>query len=496
MSSEKTSSACTPSRPLVTPSPGCLAIFRGIFTSSGSSSNSKTPDEQGDKDFSEKSALNMAQSSSSTSTTSLPPAYEALQEQLSHLVVNNEQTKLSDLWEQDEFAKTVYHAIEAVSKELREISLKLHENPELSYEEHKAHALLTKYLEKKGFEVERKAYGMDTAFVARAGNSDKVTIGICSEYDALPGIGHACGHNLIAISGIATAIGLKAVIEKFDLRAEVKLFGTPAEETSGGKIIMLNKGAFKNVDVCMMLHGANADVIYPNFLALDTADVEFFGKASHASASPWEGINALDAAVLTYTNIGLMRQQMPPTQRVHGIIKEGGQAANIIPEYTKSSYTVRAPKFSEVEVLKKRVEGIFNGAAISTGCTVKITWGVPYKDILTNTPLTQKFEHYMKAQGLTYGSKDQQMAKLSGSTDMGNLTYALPGIHPMFNILNLQGQDVVMGLHTKAFAEAAAQPIAHIATLRAAKSLAMAGVECILDDKLLKAVKKDFEDSL
>lgn len=142
---------------------------------------------------------------------------------------------------------------------------------------------------------------------------------------------------------------------------------------------MMNNGAFKGTDICMMLHGANADVVYPAFLALDTVEVEFFGKASHASASPWEGINALDAAVLSYTNIGMMRQQMKPTWRVHGIIKEGGRAANIIPDYTKSVYTVRAPKFEEVEVLKKRVEKIFHGAAASTGCTVKFTWGVPYK---------------------------------------------------------------------------------------------------------------------
>jgi len=146
---------------------------------------------------------------------------------------------------------------------------------------------------------------------------------------------------------------------------------------------MLDNGAFEGVDVCMMLHGANADVVYPAFLSLDTCEVEFFGKASHASASPWEGINALDAAVLAYTNIGLMRQQMKPTQRVHGIIKDGGKAANIIPDYTKSVYTVRAPKYAEVEILKARVEKIFKGAAASTGCTVEVKWGVPYKGTIS-----------------------------------------------------------------------------------------------------------------
>ncbi|KAF9204175.1 hypothetical protein BGZ59_001217 [Podila verticillata] len=473
MSSEKTNTPVA--------SPGCLTIFKNLFISSSSS----TPETINEKNHQAYAAL-----ASSSSSTLPPPTYESIHQEMSQV----QSTTLSDLWAQDEFAKTVHFAIEAASAELRAVSLELHDNPELGYQEYKAHALLPEYLENKGFTVQRSAYGLETAFVATAGNSSKVTIGVCSEYDALPGIGHACGHNLIAISGVATALGLKAVIEKFDLQATVKLFGTPAEETSGGKITMLNNGAFEGTDICMMLHGANADVVYPAFLSLDTVEVEFFGKASHASASPWEGINALDAAVLSYTNIGMMRQQMKPTLRVHGIIKEGGKAANIIPDYTKSVYTVRAPKYDEVEVLKKRVEKIFHGAAASTGCTVKLTWGVPYKDILTNNHLADKFESYMNAQGLHYPSKAEQQSKLSGSTDMGNLTYALPGIHPMFNILNLIGEDdKTMGLHTTAFATAAATPLAHTATLRASKSLAMTGLECILDAELLKKVKDEYE---
>ncbi|KAF9391937.1 hypothetical protein BGX21_011119 [Mortierella sp. AD011] len=492
MSFEKSPSSFSEEQPQVVPSTGCLAIFKGIFgnASNGSTSQSK------EQTYSEKNAQAYCEMTSASSS-SLPPAYEALQQEMSQLRVNgSSDIKLSDLWENNEFAKTVHHAIEAVSAELREISLKLHANPELGWKEYKAHALLTDYLEAKGFQVERKAFGLDTAFAATAGSSDRVTIGICSEYDALPGIGHACGHNLIAISGVATAIGIKAVIEKFHLAAQVKLLGTPAEELEGGKIVMLNKGAFENLDVCMMLHGANTDVVYTNFLALDTVEVEFFGKASHASASPWEGINALDAAVLTYTNIGLMRQQMRPDQRVHGIIKDGGKAANIIPDYTKSVYTVRSPKYSEVEVLKKRVEAIFKGAAAATGCKVALKWGSPYMDILTNDPLARKFEHFMNAQGLKYAPKQEQQSKVSGSTDMGNVTYAVPGIHPMFNILNLDGKDDnSMGLHTSAFASAASQRTGHIATLRAAKGLAMTGVECILDDKFLDSVKKDFEST-
>ncbi|KAG0304914.1 hypothetical protein BGZ98_004820 [Dissophora globulifera] len=400
-----------------------------------------------------------------------------------------------ELWQSNKYAKCVSETIDAASEELRSLSLKIHDHPEQGLHEVKAHAWLTEYLSSKGFVVEEGRSGLETAFIARAGSvSSPVTIGICSEYDALPGIGHACGHNLIAISGVATALALKAVIEQHQLPAQIKLFGTPSEERDGGKITMLNAGDFEGVDVCMMLHGANADVIYTPFLSLDTVTLEYFGKASHASTTPWEGINALDAAMEVYTNIGLMRQQLRLDHRVHGIIQNGGQAPNIIPEYTKSVYTVRAPKYEQVQVLKARVEKIFDAAAKSTGCIYKFTWGKHLKDILTNEPLAVKFEHMMNSLGLRYASKRAQQSKLSGSTDMGNLTYAMPGIHPMFNIMNLQGiDDTSLGLHTTAFAAAAAQPTGHAATLRASKALAMTGVECMLDDAFLQRVKEDFD---
>ncbi|KAF8940794.1 hypothetical protein BGZ58_004708 [Dissophora ornata] len=399
----------------------------------------------------------------------------------------------SELWQSNKYAKCVHETIEAASKELRVLSLEIHDNPELGLEEFKSHAWMTEYLITKGFKVEQGKSGLETAFVARAGSeSSPVTIGICSEYDALPGIGHACGHNLIAISGVATALALKAVIEEFQLSAQIKLFGTPSEEHDAGKVTMLNAGDFEGVDVCMMLHGANADVIYTPFLSLNTVNLEFFGKASHASTTPWEGINALDAAMQVYTSIGLMRQQIPLDHRVHGIIVNGGQAPNIIPEYTKSVYTVRAPKYAQVQEMKAKVEKIFEAAANSTGCTYKLKWGTHLKGKLLDASV--KFEQVMNSLGLQYVSKVQQQSKLSGSTDMGNLTYAMPGIHPMFNIMNLAGvDDKSAGLHTKEFAAAAACPVGHVATLRAAKALAMTGVECLLDPAFLQRVKEDFQ---
>ncbi|KAF9999940.1 hypothetical protein BGZ79_006465 [Entomortierella chlamydospora] len=399
----------------------------------------------------------------------------------------------SDLWQSNKYAKSVYETIEAASGELRDLSLKIHDNPEIGLHEFNAHTWLTKYLADKGFAVEQGNSGLETAFVARAGSSLGVTIGIVSEFDALPGIGHGCGHNLIAISGVATALALKATIEKFDLPAQVKLFGTPSEERDSGKITMLDAGDFKGVDVCMMLHGANADALYAPFLALDSVEVEFFGKASHASTTPWEGINALDAAMEVYTSIGLMRQQLKTDHRIHGIIVNGGQAANIIPEYTKSLYMVRAPKATQVVELKARLETIIEAAAASTGCTMKLKWGKFVKDIVTNEHLATKFEQIMNTFGLKYAPKQEQQSKPTGSTDMGNLTYAMPGIHPMFNIMNLSGiEDNGISLHTKEFAAAAALPLGHTATLRASKALAMTAMECILDPVFLQLVKEEF----
>ncbi|KAF9572793.1 hypothetical protein EC968_009432 [Mortierella alpina] len=414
------------------------------------------------------------------------------------------QEEVSNVWQTDKYAKCISEAIEASSEELRILSLKIHDHPELSLKEFKAHGWMSEYLKKRGFTVHHGHSGLETAFVAYAGEpSSPVTIGICSEYDALPGIGHACGHNLIAISGVATALGIRAAIEQFGLKAQIKLFGTPAEERHGGKITMLHAGDFEGVDVCMMLHGANADVLYTPFLSLNTVTLEFFGKSSHASTTPWEGINALDAAMQVYTAVGLMRQQMRTDQRVHGIIKNGGQAPNIIPQYTKSVYTVRAPKYAQVKELQAKVDHIFEAAARSTGCTMKVEWAKyelkddatnpPMADILTNEPLAVEFEQHMNSLGLKYASKAEQQSKLSGSTDMGNLTYAMPGIHPMFNIMNLEGvDDNSLGLHTKAFAAAAAQPVGHIATIRAAKALAMTGLECILKPEFLRRVKENF----
>ncbi|KAI1316805.1 hypothetical protein EDD11_009471 [Mortierella claussenii] len=401
---------------------------------------------------------------------------------------------MADAWESNRYAKCIDTAIEAASDDLRDLSLKIHDTPELGLKEFKSHAWLTEYLTQKGFFVESGRSGLKTAFIASAGSkSSKVTIGICSEYDALPGIGHACGHNLIAISGVATALALKAAIERLALPAQVKLFGTPSEESDAGKITMLDAGDFEGVDVCMMLHGANADVIYTPFLSLNTATVEFFGKASHASTTPWEGINALDAAMEVYTNIGLMRQQMRLDHRVHGIIQNGGQAPNIIPEYTRSVYTVRAPKAAQVKEMMAKVEKIFEAAASSTGCRLEFKWGHFLKDILTNNALAEKFEQSMNNHGLKYAPKTEQQTKLAGSTDMGNLTYAMPGIHPMFNIMNLNGvDDMRTGLHTKEFAAAAARPTGHAATLRAAKALSMTAIACVLDPAFLRRVKEEF----
>ncbi|OZJ01916.1 hypothetical protein BZG36_05009 [Bifiguratus adelaidae] len=389
---------------------------------------------------------------------------------------------------QTEAERIVAEAIEAASPSLRKLSKQIHEHPEIRWTEVYAHDHLTDYMEKAGFKVTRHAYGMKTAFIAECECGEGgPSIGFCSEYDALPGVGHGCGHNLIAISGVASAIGLRAALEQLNLSGKITLFGTPAEEANGGKIDLINKGAFDKMDVCMMLHPANADGIYIKMLALDQVYVEYYGRPAHAAASPWEGINALDAMVQAYSGLAMLRQQTPTTHRVHGIIVDGGKASNVIPDYTRGEFTVRAPTRAELEIFKAKVVNVFEAAAQATQCKVKLTWGRPYYDVIQNNPLCQHFEKYMVREGVKYLPRYEQESAAHGSTDMGNVSYIKPSAHPCFDI------GTTVPLHTKEFAQAAITPEAHQRCLRASRSMALTMMDVVSDPKLLAAVKEDFE---
>ncbi|KNC97824.1 amidohydrolase [Spizellomyces punctatus DAOM BR117] len=387
-------------------------------------------------------------------------------------------------------------AIDQHSDDLRRLSLEIHSHPELGYEEHHAHDVLTKFLDRKGFTVTKHAGGVETAFIAEwevggDGNGEPVTIAFLSEYDALPDIGHACGHNLIAISGVAAALACKASLEvtRPPFRTTIKLFGTPAEETRGGKLDLLNANLFNGVDIAIMAHPGNVNVARPFFMAMQELVVEFFGKPAHAAAEPWAGINALDAAVMAYNSVSAMRQQILPTDRVHGIITHGGAAANIIPDYTRLEYYIRSAKIADLRTLKDRITACFQGAATATGCTFKVTECPAYADLKNNSVLAKLFEEEMMKMDADFGDIAVLEKIPRGSTDMGNVTQVIPGIHPLFDIVGAVGK---FDIHTKEFERQAAAESAHIATLRCAKALALVGYQCVVDSELRGRVKEDF----
>ncbi len=379
--------------------------------------------------------------------------------------------------------------IDDASDDLRDISLGIHSHPELNFDEHHAHRLLTDYLDRQGFHVERGAYGMDTAFKAVAGSGGP-TLAVLCEYDALPGIGHACGHNLIAISGVATALALKEALGEGN--GTVVVLGSPAEEGGGGKIVLIERGAFNGIDAAMMLHPTSRDSAWMNVLAVDHVNVEYRGKNAHAAAAPWEGVNALDAIILAFNGISAMRQQMLPSDRVHGVITDGGLKPNIIPDYTRAEFYIRARRKSELEALRKKVHGCFHGAAEATGCDLTLSVdenGRPYSDMIANDTLAEAYRANLGEFGIQVPEKHAVMAGPGGSTDMGDVSYVLPSIHPMFGI------PTEAGNHTAGFTAAAATPEAHANTLRAAKALAMTALDAYFSPGVLDAVKKEFAAS-
>ncbi|KAJ3995324.1 hypothetical protein F5050DRAFT_1767933 [Lentinula boryana] len=400
--------------------------------------------------------------------------------------------------------------IEEMSKELNDLSLDIHAHPELKYEESRTHDVLTVFMSEHGFQVE-KHYLLPTAWLAtyKHGQGGR-TIGVNSEMDALPGVGHACGHNLIAIAGVAVACAMKAVLEQFDISATIQLLGTPAEEGGGGKIKLLEKGAYEDMAACLMCHpapGPKGSVSLSGSLAIQQVTVEYFGHTAHAALSPWEGINALDAAVLAYNNISALRQQLKPTARVHGIFEGKDWAVNVIPDYAKYICYIRAPNAAELDEVVKRILPCFPAAAQATGCEHKITMAEKLTDIHQNKALGEEVARIVKSR---YGGIDFVWGIAHASTDFGNITYgtyrfsmslrfhtswthfqqALPSLHPGFAIPTVLNG----GNHTRDFAAAAATPTAHQACLDVSKALAATGIRVLIDDNYFAEVKKTFEE--
>lgn len=319
--------------------------------------------------------------------------------------------------------------------ELQELSQWMYDHPELANEEFETSARMVEMLRSGGFEVEYPAYGLDTAFAARVG-SDGPEVIICAEMDALPDVGHACGHNIIATAGIGAGLALADLAEELGIR--VTVLGTPAEEHHGGKVDLIIAGAFEGAAASMMIHPSPHDVVDPRFIAINHVDVEFRGKATHASFAPELGVNALDAAVQAYVNVSTLRQHFLDSDRVHGVILNGGTAPNVIPEYTRMSWYVRAATDERLDELYPKIVRCFEAAAIATGCEYEvIESGHRYKDIRNDKVMVDLYAANSEALGRPMPRYDELPPRGAGSTDMGNVSYEVPAIHPMIGINSL-----------------------------------------------------------
>jgi len=371
--------------------------------------------------------------------------------------------------------------VAAAADELIDVSRRIHENPELAMQERQAAALLADRLEAQGFQVERSAVGLETAFRATWGEGP-VTIACICEYDALPEMGPACGHNLIATAGLGAAFGLTAALSPSEVRLIV--FGTPAEESIGGKIILLARGAFEGVDVALMAHPSPADVDMPPMYGIDQVEVEYRGQSAHASFAPEMGVNALDGLVVAYQAIAQLRQHIRRDSRIHGIITHGGSAPNVVPDRAAGWFMVRALRPAYLEELKGKVQRCFEAGAAASGATVEIKWRPwSWAPMRNNTALAAAYRGNAESLGRTF--LDVRLDS-TGSSDMGNVSQAIPSIHPMFGI-------GAMALnHTPAFTGVCATDAAHAAMVQVAQALAMTGVDVALDSDLLQHAKEEF----
>lgn len=370
-------------------------------------------------------------------------------------------------------------------KELLELSLRIHSNPEIAFEEHESAETLAAFLETNGFGVERGICQISTAFRASAGSGEP-RLAFLAEYDALPGVGHGCGHNIIGTASCAAAIALRPLLA--EMGGTVMVIGTPAEEAAGGKVYMAARGAFDGLECAMLVHPGNRNTAVAFALACLELDVEFEGKAAHAAARPEAGLNALDAMVAAFVNIGLLRQQVRDSARIHGIITDGGQAVNVIPHHTAAQLLIRSEDDEYMdEVLKPKVLACFEGAAAATGCELKYRWGEDsrYKAMRTNRALADAYRANVESLGRQV--VDQESHRSMGSTDMGNVSTIVPAIHPSIAIAP---QDVPV--HTIAFREIAASEAGHEGLVDSAKALAMTGIDVLLDDGLRKRMREEF----
>jgi amidohydrolase len=376
--------------------------------------------------------------------------------------------------------------VDALAGELVEASRAIHAHPELGFEEHHAHDLLTAALERHGMDVTRGAYGLDTAFEATAGSEGPVVV-VCCEYDALPGIGHACGHNVIAAAGLGAGLAAAALADEAGGR--VRVLGTPAEEGGGGKILMADGGAFDGVAAALMVHPAGSDLRWMDTLAATSFAATFSGLAAHAAAFPERGRNALDAAVLGYVNVAALRQHIATSERVHGIFTRGGDKTNIVPELAEMDWMVRSGRVEDLDALVERVHACLAAGAAAAGCTWehRVTMRT-YADMVDNPVLLDRFAAHAEAIGRPLADPRATGAPVTGSTDMGNVSHLVPSIHP---VLKVSPPDV--SIHSAAFTGHAGGPGGDAAAVDGARALAATVVDLWADPALLPDARAAFD---
>ena len=373
--------------------------------------------------------------------------------------------------------------IDTAREVIYDLSRRIHDNPELGFKEVQASSWIADLLENHGFKVQRGICKFPTAFRATYGKG-KPAISFLAEYDALPDLGHGCGHNLISAAAVGAALGAKRAVDTCG--GSIQLIGTPAEELYAGKQVMAQRGAFRDLDAVMMIHPDTLDTAVTHALACQRLDIEFFGKAAHAAGNPQAGINALEAMILSFNAIDALRQHLPPKAMVHGIITSGGSAANIVPAYSAGNFIVRAADLSTMEEVKQKVLNCFTGAALSTGAQMEYRWEEHYyAPVVNNLTICRAFVANLKKLGrkAELDNSDDSF----GSTDFGNVSQLVPGMHAQIAI----APDGI-ALHSAQFVKAAISDRALNSMLVAAKALALTAADLLSSPQVLQRVKNEF----
>ncbi len=387
-----------------------------------------------------------------------------------------------------ELKATAGRQIDREHDALVEVARFIHANPELQFQEHRAADRLTEELSRRGFTIERPLAGLETAFRASYGEG-RPHIAIIAEYDALAGLGHACGHNLIATWALGAAIGVRRAIERKPDLGRVSVIGAPAEEGGGGKVILAEAGVFRGVDAAMMIHGRDRTFLDRGSLAVQRVTVKMYGRPAHASAAPERGINALDAIIQVFVSVNALRQHLKSDVRIHGIISHGGDAPNITPAFAEAKFLLRSADQAYLEEVKEKFANICRAAALATGAREELEWGVGYKQRVCSQTMCRLFGEALEAQGVGWETPPPGMGV--GSSDIGDVSQLVPTIHPYLQIC-----EPGIGGHTVEFRKAAASDRAMAMLSVGAKAMAWTAIELMARPEVLAEAKREFRERL